>query len=967
MIGIKFPSTDKERYSTDVLDIGVKTTFATAKEIIDFFESGYNTFFITNKETFRGKRPKFKQGDNKEAYITQNDLRDEKASVIGLDFDRHPLEDGMATNTDKVQGLIDLSNEFGTVLYAPSKSSTDKIFSGRIFIFLNKPIRKEIFRKYLEFWAFEKYGSGYVVNHHKWNALYFLTGEEIERTHISHEYIDRVAFNPSHKLNVYDNVVFELYHQGKKVWETGSSTIPLIELSPLNIANRLQRFGKADEIQLYNTYNENNALLIRDILHYDVKAKIIEQEVETAKIRLAINKTSTREGATDKEVLQKYRKEFREGEYPADGLLRRASDGVTKTASEWVSDQKTSGNFAYEPNIRKETAYLYIKKGKIFDYQGGQTTLVVLKKRTVFEPILREIEGEYLPDNYYSEVMGQEKISFCQAPTGSGKSHGCSSLVKTIFLVPTRALGEDLGKKDGFMYVRSSGDTNGNIKRINDIPSAQVKDTIVMTYDKFAFIYDSQGLYDYHIIVDEAHLLFSQQFNDFTATREKLMWAMFNKVFKSVMLMSANPDFHKAYEPFVCGEVPRVVVYSKPKKIDFIIKSDFSEKEVERFKQERTIMYCNDKKQAASWAEMIGADVISSENRIMAKIDEHPTKNFVFTAVMREGYSFKSKVDNFIIDTRVNVITGANSVVQAASRARSGATNYYVRHGLGKVENLAYRLGFVSVPLYKELASIFYTEDVYTKEERDVIKHLPLYAPVAKAVSAQSNKLYLSNLVSLALEAVESLERSDVGLMVENLKKIGYGAHIEEVSGEIEKPTKVRDIQDDKERKILKKGKEAYGRFTKISGTFLSGNDLKNKVLGLYNETKTKKRQGIDVKTAIGFLRKVDVTVIPINPAKLDMNKEEFAKATKNFTKSEMLGFMSDHNIKSGRAKVMYWVENIYKLFEKEAARRKEEEHRKMYSNTISYPPPPPLIKKAEVPVGTGSHTLPPPPPTNWT
>ena len=247
-----------------------------------------------------------------------------------------------------------------------------------------------------------------------------------------------------------------------------------------------------------------------------------------------------------------------------------------------------------------------------------------------------------------------------------------------------------------------------------------------MTYDKFAYIYDTLQLRDYNIIVDEAHLLFSQHYDKFTQAREQLMWAMFNKVFKSVMLMSANPNFYEAYEPFLMGESPRVVVYTKPKTIDFIIKPDFSTEEMVRFGQERTIVYCNDKGLAEVWAQMIGGSVISSENRIMSEIDDSPTKNFVFTAVMREGYSFRSNVDNFIIDTRVNVITGANSVVQAASRARCGAERYYIRHGMGKVKGLVYRLGCISVPLYSELASIFYDKKTaYTKEERDVIKHLP--------------------------------------------------------------------------------------------------------------------------------------------------------------------------------------------------------------------------------------------------
>lgn len=909
---------DKARTNTGALDIGVKTIFKTAEEIIEFFEAGYNTFFITDKETFNGKIQKFKQGEDKEAYITQNDLGDMGASVIGLDFDRHPLVDGEATNISKEQGLIDLSNEFGTVLYAPSKTKSE-LLSGRMFIFLNKRVTKEIFRKYLELWAYKKYKSCYVVNHHLWNASYFAGVAGIESTHISHEYIDRVAFNSSHKLNVYDDVAFELYYKGKKVWQTGELP-PQIELEPVNVANRLQTYGKADDIELYNTYSINNTIPIKDTLHQDLKDDIIKRAVVTAKIRLADNKSPVNEGTSSSDILKAYRREFREGEYPEEGLLRRASDGVVKTAKEWIKDPQGGSNFAYEPNIRKESGYLYIKKGKIFDFQGGQTTLVVLKKRTVFEPVVCKIEGDYLPKDYYAQVMGQEKIAFCQAPTGSGKSHGCSYREKTIFLVPTRALGDDLDKKDGFVYVRSSGDPYGDIKRIKDISCAQKKDTIVMTYDKFAYIFDNQGLNEYNLIVDEAHLLFSQKFDKFTKAREDLIWGIFNRVFESVMLMSANPDFYKSYEPFVCGESPRVVVYTKAKKIDFIVKSDFSIEEIKRFKQERTIIYCNDKKLAKSWAEMIGGSVISSENRIMAEIDENPTKNFVFTAVMREGYSFRSEVDNFIVDTRVNVITGANSVVQAASRARSGAKKYYVRHGLGRVESLDYKLNFVSVPLYYELASIFYPSGIYAKEERDVIKHLPLYAPIVGAISGKSEKLYLSNLVALALEASESLERSDVGLLIENLKKMGYEAHIEEVCDEIARPVKKREEQEDEERKIFKKGKEAYKRFDKISGTFLSGNNLKNRVVGLYNESASKRVQGLDVRQAIAFLRKVDVTVIPIDPSKLGMSQQEFTDISKEFTKSEMIEFMSEHGIKRGRGNVMYWIENIYKLFEEEEA-----------------------------------------------
>jgi hypothetical protein len=73
------------------------------------------------------------------------------------------------------------------------------------------------------------------------------------------------------------------------------------------------------------------------------------------------------------------------------------------------------------------------------------------------------------------------------------------------------------------------------------------------------------------------------------------------------------------------------------------------------------------------------------------------------------------------------------------------------------------------------------------------------------------------------------------------------------------------------------------------------------------------------VKTAIAFLRKVGIAVIPINVDKINMSKGTFADSTKEFTHEEMLSFMLENNLKRGRgSKVWYWVENIFKVFENE-------------------------------------------------
>lgn len=200
-------------------------------------------------------------------------------------------------------------------------------------------------------------------------------------------------------------------------------------------------------------------------------------------------------------------------------------------------------------------------------------------------------------------------------------------------------------------------------------------------------------------------------------------------------------------------------------------------------------------------------------------------------------------------------------------------------------------------------------------------------------------------------------------MMIERLENMGYRSRIEEIDGEIARLVKVRKEKSEDERKILKKGKEAYRRFDGISGKFLKGNELKNKVLGLYNSALGKRERGMDVKTAIAFLRKVDVAVVPINTEKLNMGEDEFRDATKDFTKDEMERFMRESNIKRGRgAHVMYWVENIFKLFE-------EEEKRSRIVQRLPIPPsfPPPSsmerVNNDYCPRSPACLTPPPPPP----
>ena len=139
MVGVKFlKMEDKGRFETNPLEIGRSGKLKTVAEMIEFVTK-YNTFFAVDTELPTDKIQQFKQGKNKEDYITQNDLKSDWTDCVILDLDRHDMVN--PTNDNQDNGLRDLSLKFGHVLYAESKTGS-AVFKGRLFMFMSKKILK---------------------------------------------------------------------------------------------------------------------------------------------------------------------------------------------------------------------------------------------------------------------------------------------------------------------------------------------------------------------------------------------------------------------------------------------------------------------------------------------------------------------------------------------------------------------------------------------------------------------------------------------------------------------------------------------------------------------------------------------------------------------------------------------------------------------------------------------------------
>lgn len=833
-------------------------------------QSGIGTFFCGDTDpTLLDKIQFYKQGKGKEYYITQNDLEDEMASVMLLDFDRHDLKPGTATNIDKHQGLIDLSVEFGTVVHANSKTSSD-IFKGRIFIILNHPVRKKLFQKYLEIWAFKKYGSCYQIPYDMSSAPYFSGAAPIDGVLVKHEYVDRVAFNNSGKMNVYNNGGFSMYQNGHKLWETGEN-VPNHTIPPVNMSSKLKKYGKYEDLKKPHRYGDTGCYVpCRDDLSLSVREDTVKRAEGSAKQRLINIGAKEKEvnSMNTTEVFREFTNLVRTGEIHRKDLVKRV-DGVIKSADEWykiLSGVKYSGsrNFSLEPNHRTEEGYLHGQNNGLVSYEGGSRTLLRLVGDLDFKVVTEPYTGQYLPESF---KIPQRPIDFVQAPTGSGKSTASGHLKDCIFLVPKRSIAMDLGSKDGFVYVESNTDTSdGGITKLNNIPAGKKDWTIVMTYDKFAYL-NATGLVEdirkYRIVVDEAPNFFNTSYNTYTPNKEQLLVDLFQRKFKHVKFISADPFFWESFD-FLIEESKvtyddmsvTIFVPDDKKPINFKIQNGLTEDFVTLLKTKRVIMYCNDTKRGEVLADLIGGDLIRSGGLGPEIIDQNPTKSYVFTSVIREGFSFKSHVDYMIIDARTAMTCGVNTTIQAASRARTIADNYVILHSLGVKDNLSNLIGFCDINRYINDCAIFYSPEGYTKEERYSTRHFDEYNFIKPSISKNE---YMSKMVLVGCrnDNYEKLEQWDINLFTENLTKAGYDSH--QLSIDPKECVKIKIPKDPDQEKVdpldTKKSKRSLAEYDSFKGkhgaTFTS-----NQIISFVYGMKKGRKKRPTLKEAVLFYNK---------------------------------------------------------------------------------------------------------------
>ncbi len=349
---------------------------------------------------------------------------------------------------------------------------------------------------------------------------------------------------------------------------------------------------------------------------------------------------------------------------------------------------KVDGNYG-RPGEYSNHSELYIRNGLIFDYGHGKegTQLSIQYPDKITHHNEHTIEGKYkeaTPRTTY--------FTFICSPTGSGKTHENRSSSNTIILVPTRALGTKLGNDEGFIYIPAGEDLPLDV-----IDEDTIRDTLVLTYDKFSG-HNQELFKNSNIVIDEAPRLFKDSNDEFSGARERLIRELcIPQAYSSVTFISADVGFHRLFELYALDYTQTTShIYTSEY---FEPKITISNALPKGFNMNRRVgIYCNSISKAEAYSKVFNALLITGEERSPNKpedIDLNPDRNFVFTSVMREGYSINSNVDALVIDARANQSspTGAVHAIQALSRPRNNKNlRVYIIHTLNTNKAKIYSL-----------------------------------------------------------------------------------------------------------------------------------------------------------------------------------------------------------------------------------------------------------------------------------
>ncbi len=411
------------------------------------------------------------------------------------------------------------------------------------------------------------------------------------------------------------------------------------------------------------------------------------------------------------------------------------------------------GNYK-EADDTNNNYYIYNKHGVLIDYSQGMQRFITVR------PAITHKVYHHTLDGYKDRTVSRSLLTFIEAPTNSGKTHEHRSADNKIFIVPTNALARDLSTKEGWHWFEAG----------TDFIHPKKDHTTIMTYDKFA---SSMGLEEYDIVVDEAPRLFKDTKDQYTGKRDRLIQALVRPAnFKSVTLISADAGFSRLFNIYAPNpDKTEEHIYTKEHTPMITIHDKYPQLEG------RQGVYINSVNKAQQAGEALGTDLVIYKGSPSTPSDIDKTDDsFVFTSLMREGYSLNSHIDHMVAHTKVSVMmpTGAVHAIQALSRAR-GTPQLHIIHGCKDIKKPV-----LSPEVLLSIAEALVGMDEKEKDDWDIQheKHLTAYRDIRNAAHKnERTKAWSVNkaiLIGIHLKLKAEAERADLQTFRESLHEAGY-------------------------------------------------------------------------------------------------------------------------------------------------------------------------------------------------
>lgn len=292
-------------------------------------------------------------------------------------------------------------------------------------------------------------------------------------------------------------------------------------------------------------------------------------------------------------------------------------------------------------------------------------------------PNHKTLEYDTQYNNKFRPITNTQITTVEISPTGSGKNTFYANSPNTIMLMPTNAM---VIEKDGIVSSKKAEEINTDTKKYRtaweDIDKTKCD---YMTYDKF-YGHVKERLTrssDFNIIIDEAHLLFASDNEDY----QKLAKALLDRSisFKELKLISATLRVDSL--AFFSNYKFDINVYQNE---HFAPHIHFVRKFPKVEPTERTLIFINsvDKmyqivKYLEKKHENIKIMTLSSGSPLPSEQEIKEHNVIISTSVIRQGYSIENTIDKIII-YNINNPEGAIGVLQYMARPRNQSPEVYV-------------------------------------------------------------------------------------------------------------------------------------------------------------------------------------------------------------------------------------------------------------------------------------------------